>query len=315
MASDPRPVFFLHISSAGGSSICRWAQQQPCARIPSCGANCNLGCAHPWDWKASCRPPVCSPPDHPCRPPYKVGCAGLRRHAQRNNLTFLASETMLHREPGERPRLCPGFRYVVLLRDPVERLTRQLERMSSQPNTRLRAMLASPFVFNTSERTSLMGTAAINNYAARMLLGPPAFFLPLGAFNDSLCSQASKLLAGFTAAVGLDQLPGGGSDHLASLLGWTGAAVRRNSHEYLLARHPRETPRTTPRTTPRATAAPKLSPRGRQLAARPPTLGERSIRLLRELNSCGEGRGGRTRSAAVVRGPRGAGVELGQQLW
>lgn len=210
----PPPIFLLHVSSAGGSSICRWAQQQRCSRIPSCGSNCNLGCAHPWDWKSFCRMPACSSPSQLCRPPYKAGCSGLQRYVQRNNITFFASETMLQHDSGQlHGHLCPGFRYVVLLRDPVERLRRQvcycewfdlllllqklllccdaeywiavghpgalsaskaaflhycqLERMSPQPNMRLRTMLASPYMFNASERTSLMGTPALNNYLSR----------------------------------------------------------------------------------------------------------------------------------------------------
>ena len=93
---QPKPVFFLHISSAGGTSLCRWAQEQPCARVPACGANCNLNCEHPWDWKNVCPGlPACEPPAQPCRRPFKRGCDGLARFARRRNLTFLASETLL----------------------------------------------------------------------------------------------------------------------------------------------------------------------------------------------------------------------------
>ena len=34
-----RPVFFVHQSGSGGTSLCKWAQEQPCSRIPACGAN------------------------------------------------------------------------------------------------------------------------------------------------------------------------------------------------------------------------------------------------------------------------------------
>ena len=102
--------------------------------------------------------------------------------------------------------LCPEFRHVALLRHPVERVRRQLERMSPTPNVRLRETLSSPFVFNMSERTSLMGTPAVNNYLARLLLGSAAFFLPLRAVNDSHCDVASALLARFDAVVPLDQV-------------------------------------------------------------------------------------------------------------
>ena len=167
MLSSEPPVtaFLLHISSSGGTSLCKLAQEQPCSRVPSCGANCNLNCRHPWDWRDHCRAPACTPPARACRPPHKPGCAGLRRYVARKNLTFLSSETMLLEGP------CPDFAYVTVLRDPVARLRSQLERMSEQPNRRLQELLSRPHVYNHRANSSLMGTAAIDNYVIRMLLG------------------------------------------------------------------------------------------------------------------------------------------------
>ena len=108
MLSQPPVTFFLHISSSGGTSVCRLAQEQACARVPSCGSNCNLNCRHPWDWRHHCRAPACAPPARACRPPHKPGCAGLRRYAANRNLTFLSSETMLLEGP------CPDFAYVTV---------------------------------------------------------------------------------------------------------------------------------------------------------------------------------------------------------
>jgi hypothetical protein len=110
MLSQAPVTFFLHISSSGGTSVCRLAQEQPCARVPSCGANCNLNCRHPWDWRNHCLAPACAPPAKACRPPHKPGCGGLRRYAARHNLTFLSSETMLLEGP------CPDFAYVTVPR-------------------------------------------------------------------------------------------------------------------------------------------------------------------------------------------------------
>jgi hypothetical protein len=110
MLSQAPVTFFLHISSSGGTSVCRLAQEQPCARVPSCGANCNLNCRHPWDWRHHCLAPACTPPAKACRPSHKPGCGGLRRYAARHNLTFLSSETMLLEGP------CPDFAYVTVPR-------------------------------------------------------------------------------------------------------------------------------------------------------------------------------------------------------
>ena len=135
-AGRPVAVFFLHVSTSGGTALCRLAQEQPCSRIPSCGANCNLNCRHPWDWRQHCTAPACEPPAKPCKPPHRPGCAGLRRYVTNRNLTFVASETMLV-EGG----LCADFAYVTVLRDPVARLQSQLERMSAQPNRKLHELL------------------------------------------------------------------------------------------------------------------------------------------------------------------------------
>ena len=225
-ASAPprRPVFFLHVSSSGGSSLCALAQSQPCARVPSCGANCNLQCAHPWDWRQHCTAPACAPPAKPCRPPYKPGCAGLSRYVRRRNLSFVASETLLAHG------LCPEFAYVAVVRDPVARLQSQLERMSATPNHRLHAMMARPRVFNASETTSLMGTAAVDNYLTRLLLGPSAFFLPLRGINASHALAASRVLARFAAVIPLEDLGGAGARLLQQKVGWRGCPRRTNAH-------------------------------------------------------------------------------------
>ena len=229
-APAARPVFFLHVSSSGGSSVCRWAQMQPCARVPTCGANCNLNCAHPWNWNSFCRPPACALMPRPCRPPYRPGCAGLERYVRSRNITFFASETMLHPSAGS-SALCGAFSYVTLIRHPVERIRSQLERMHpASPNTALRAMLSAPLLFNTSARTSLIGTPALDNYLVRLLLGPAAFFLPLRGINESHYAVASQLLASFAAVVPLDEFSNGGSAAIASALGWHGSPYAFNMH-------------------------------------------------------------------------------------
>lgn len=253
--------------------MCRWAQQQRCSRIPSCGANCNLNCAHPWDWRNSCRPPACPVPKRTCRPPHRPGCAALHRYAQRHNLTFFASETILHRDADRPLELCSEFRHVALVRHPVERVRRQLERMSTQPNSRFRAMLSTSLVFNLSERTSLMGTPSLDNYLTRLLLGPDAFFLPFRALTDVHCDQASALLAGFVAAVPLERLDGAGAAHIASLLGWSDSPSHRNAHQ-------------KGSIAGRALPAPAPDGAQRRLSSRPPSLAERYVRQLHLLNRC-----------------------------
>lgn len=235
MAAAPaEAVFFLHLSSAGGSSLCRLGQQQPCARVPACRANCNLNCAHPWDWVNYCNPLVCASPQRPCKSAYAPSCAGLRRYVRRRNLTIIASETMLpswHR--GESlSSLCTGFAYVTVLRDPVERLQSQLERMHpTAPNARLRSLLnASRSRFEPAVKSSLMGPAAVDNYLIRLLLGPDVFFLPLRAINRTHAQQAEAVLRTFAAAIPLDQLDAQGSRWLRAAFGWRGRTGHVNLH-------------------------------------------------------------------------------------
>jgi len=99
-----------------------------------------------------------------------------------------------------------------------------------------------------------MGTAAINNYLTRMLLGPSAFFLPLRAINESHFHAAAAVLAAFSAVVPIDRLDDPTSlAWLRTALGWQGAPERRNSHH-------------------------------KQYAHQAQTIGERTMRLLQELN-------------------------------
>ena len=161
-----RPVFFLHVSSSGGTALCRWAQDQHCSRVPSCGSNCNLNCKHPWNWVSHCVEPACAAPPRRCKLPYRAGCDGLARYVRERNLTFVGTETLLTERP-----CFDRFTHVVVLRDPVERLQSQLVRLyPNSPNARLHAMMSRRFVFNTSEHSSLMGTAAVDNYMTRMLV-------------------------------------------------------------------------------------------------------------------------------------------------
>ena len=270
MHVDMRPVFFVHVSASGGSSLCRWAEDQPCGRVPACGSNCNLNCRHPWDWKTACEAPACKAPSTPCRPPFRPGCEGLARYARRRNMTFLASETLLLE------RCFDTFQYVIIIRDPIERLQSIVLRMTS-PNLRIREVLERPYAFNTTTRTSFMGTAAVDNYLTRLLLGPSAFFLPLRGINASHYQVASRVLASFSFAIPIERFEPEGVALLRAQLGWQGLPKRSNSHR---------------------TAASRRSDAGgrRRLSAAVPTQGhglahsargflaERTVRVLRALN-------------------------------
>ena len=113
------------------------------------------------------------------------------------------------------------------------------------------------------------------------------------------------MLARFAAAVPLDALDGNGAALLRTALHWRGAPRKANGHRTASYRqqHPQqpqppqppqppqdpEGRRLAPKSTHDSTAAARGSgaARGAQLQTlRPPMLGERSLRLLRELNRC-----------------------------
>ena len=294
-ASPPRrPVFFLHVSSAGGSSLCALAQSQPCARVPSCGANCNLQCAHPWDWRQHCIAPACAPPAKPCRPPYKPGCAGLSRYVRRRNLSFVASETLLAHG------LCPEFAYVAVVRDPVARLQSQLERMSATPNHRLHAMMARPRVFGASETTSLMGTAAVDNYLTR-LLGPSAFFLPLRGINASHASPR-RVLARFAAVIPLEDL-GGAARGPSRRLAGEGAAANERAQRRGRRRQRRRQQRRRRQSNGERQLAQRPRPRRRAQSAHAARLGSLDIGLHEQARRAARPRGGGLQRAGGRRRP------------
>jgi len=132
--------------------------------------------------------------------------------------------------------LCTGFAYVTVLRDPVERLQSQLERMHpTAPNARLRSLLnASRSRFEPAVKSSLMGPAAVDNYLTRLLLGPDVFFLPLRAINRTHAQQAEAVLRTFAAAIPLDQLDAQGSRWLRAAFGWRGRHRWQSSVGYRL---------------------------------------------------------------------------------
>ena len=112
------------------------------------------------------------------------------------------------------------------------------------------------------------------------------------------------MLARFAAAVPLEALDGDGAVLLRTALRWRGAPRKANGHRTALGSHqqpqqpqqPQQAPqqalegrRLAPFSTRGSTAAARGSgaARGAQLQTlRPPVLGERSLRLLRELNRC-----------------------------
>ena len=254
MAAPIKPVFFLHVSSAGGTSICSGRRRSRAARArvwselqPQLQASLGL----------EKRVPSAGVPRACPRVPATLPTGMLwSSTVQCTSKPYLyGPETYLHEVCFE------DFRYVTVLRDPVERIASQLERVSTQPTTRLHQHIAQPWHNNASESSSMMGTAALDNYLTRLLVGPSAFFLPLRSINTSHRALASRILASFVAVVPIERLDDPESvAWLQTSLGWKSAPERRNSHHRSSHQH-RQEPR-----------------RGAH------ALGERSLRMLHDLN-------------------------------
>jgi hypothetical protein len=114
-----------------------------------------------------------------------------------------------------------------------------------------------------------MGTAAVDNYLTRLLLGPSAFFLPLRGINASHALAASRVLARFAAVIPLEDLGGAGARLLQQKVGWRGCPRRTNAHSGAAGG---------------ANAGGGKAGGGRRRLAQRQALGARSLHTLRELN-------------------------------
>ena len=147
------------------------------------------------------------------------------------------------------------------------------------PNAALNTILSRPYVFNTSERSSLFGTASVDNYLTRLLLGAPASSRALRGINASHRRAASQCSRELSARHTAGKSQRERSVVAGSIARWRGSLPKANTH------HRRKLGPIAGRRKPVVAAANA----GRRLAAgwsaiHPPHLGERSLRILRALN-------------------------------
>ena len=86
-------------------------------------------------------------------------------------------------------------------------------------------------VVDTADGQYMTGTAAVNEYNIRMLLGPRTFFAQLGAINETHLEHAIEMLRSFAIVAPLSRLSSLGP-LFSSRLNWTKLEVPvKNSHK------------------------------------------------------------------------------------
>ena len=220
-----RYVQLLHVSNSGGTSVCQMASLLG-LQAPH-GSACNLRCKGPTNWNGNRRCTFDS-------------CDALASHVRTNGWQFVGSETILEEMEWAAPPLsqplCPRVSYVAVFKDPLSRIYSEVARLAftkfrRSPEVLLwswlpgcdlagsASQLATALVLFDSDRcyngahcnnhtgTALMGTPAISNYAARLLLGRRRFLEPPDRLDagDAL-REALHVLSQFSLVISIESL-------------------------------------------------------------------------------------------------------------
>ena len=138
---------------------------------------------------------------------------------------------------------CPNLAYTFVMQDPVRRIVsmlwgkckalgcaRTVDEISACAERVYEDVIAHDLVVDTNDGEYMTGTAAIDNYNIRLLLGPRTFFARLGAINETHYQAAAAMVERFVLSAPLTNL----SDIAPALtrtLHWPAATVlRSNAH-------------------------------------------------------------------------------------
>jgi len=203
----PRKIpqtLFLHFSGCGGTSVISWAKavekHSPIGLVlpkeEDSTPNCNVGCGAPPEWAAF---GASFGTDH--REAHdRCSCHNLRQTAEDLDVNFFGNENVVMA-----PLNCPGVQYWVALRHPVERLlSRVSKKLKFLSYTNAKDALNRTMVFEyVRHHHEFTGTAALNNWMVRSLLGPAGYKLPLGAVSLQHFNEAKHQLMKFDVIVPL----------------------------------------------------------------------------------------------------------------
>ena len=142
---------------------------------------------------------------------------------------------------------CPNIRYTFIMQHPIDRIAQMLTSKCTRcRNATLVAECASrvlddvyaaDLVLDTADGKYMMGTAAVNDYNVRMLLGPRTFFARLSALDKTHLGLAEDMLRSYAVVAPLSHF-GSIGPILQAQLNWTHLATpKRNSHKKSDAYH------------------------------------------------------------------------------
>lgn len=180
----------------------------------------------------------------------RLACDRSRRRTGRLNLLQVArgaASPFDERWPlsGWRPfsTYCPNVAFTILIHDPVRRIVSLLEKKCASlgclgdaapacAERLLADVVEHDLVVDLNDGQAMMGTAAINEYNIRMLLGPRTFFARLGAINETHYRAAAAMIDRFAVAAPTAMLSQLGPE-LSRKLNWKqySSVPHVNSHQ------------------------------------------------------------------------------------
>lgn len=206
------PVFLLHISKAGGTSLCSLSHYNRCLEHPKAN-NCWAPGAGPvWFAAFTHRDSTCSE---------------YTEMIHKHGLDIVANEGYLDgQEPGAAVRdLCSDMLHMTLLRHPDTRVISHMYQRGVKPSG------FGPDEYKTMSITDriVAKPEIANNYMVRVLLGKRAYYSPLGNLTDSDGERAISILAKFDLVLLLerkDAIP----VLLEQMLGWWNTSDMDRKH-------------------------------------------------------------------------------------
>jgi hypothetical protein len=173
-----KPIYFLHVHKAGGTPFCRAAKSHSLTL-----ADPNWNCNGKGD-----------------DPAYNNGEAGLYNNdwtcqqraaaMQQQQVAFFSVENVFHRADLE----CEDdFYFAMVLRHPIERLMDHVA-FESQFWSEGWEVAKTWMTSNTHETNTRRGSAVVDNYLTRVLLGEPTYSKPLGSLSNDDLIKAKEVL-------------------------------------------------------------------------------------------------------------------------
>ena len=205
------PLYLLHVSKAGGTSLCSLSHYNRCLEHPAAN-NCWIPGAGPV-WFASFK--------HT-----EATCKDYGLVLDEHKLDLIANEGYLDGGvQGGTPELCAEMLYITMLRDPMARVLSHMFQAGVKPAGFTREQYAELAV----EERILAKPEIASNYMTRVMLGKEAYYSALGKLTMEDARKASTLLAQFDVVLILEQKRWTGPV-IENMLGWWNSSDLDKKH-------------------------------------------------------------------------------------